>query len=72
VAENIRLKREALERDELERVHKMKMENEKMKELFRKSTADLQSVKAFHAQEHEARISVLMMKKQLSREITPY
>jgi hypothetical protein len=35
VNENIWLKREALERDESEKVQKMKIENNKMKELFR-------------------------------------
>jgi len=52
VNENIRMKREALEREETGKIQQMKLENDKMKELFSNNTTDLNSVRTSHVQEH--------------------
>ena len=45
VNENIRMKREALEREETGKIQQMRKENDKMLEFYNNSSAEMQSVR---------------------------
>ena len=48
VNENIRMKREALEREETGKIQQMRKENDKMLEFYNNSSAEMQSVRTSH------------------------